>query len=174
MHKLKIIFSLFLFFSLTLVLGQSKKNMKMKTKTDTTKLIEVQNDTIFDDEIQVGYGTMLRSRSTQSIATITEKEIKMTVNANIQQAIQGRVAGVQVVNSGEPGGKYSAIYVRGLASIYGNNQPLIVVDGYPTTFDYLTMMNSNDIERIDILKDAASCAIYGARGGNGVILIKTK
>ena len=117
---------------------------------------------------------MLRSRNTQSISTITEEDMRMTINANIQQAIQGRAAGVNVVNSGEPGGRYSAIYIRGLSSIYGNNQPLIVVNGFPTTTDYLNMISPNDIERIDILKDAASCAIYGSRGANGVILIKTK
>ncbi len=152
----------------------AQKTSKILSATDSSKLKIVENDTIEDDEIQVGYGTVLRSRNTQSISTITEEDMRMTINANIQQAIQGRAAGVNVVNSGEPGGRYSAIYIRGLSSIYGNNQPLIVVNGFPTTTDYLNMISPNDIERIDILKDAASCAIYGSRGANGVILIKTK
>lgn len=148
------------------------------TTADSVKTIKSKPDTTVksteEETVEIGYGTILKSRQTESISSIKVEDIRMTINATIGQAIQGRAAGVYVTSSGEPGGRYSSVNIRGISSAFGSNQPLVVVNGMPTTSDILNMLNPNDIERIDILKDAASCAIYGSRGANGVIIITLK
>jgi TonB-dependent SusC/RagA subfamily outer membrane receptor len=126
-----------------------------------------------NDTLNVGYFTNLKSRELGAISSITKEQILNTINYSIQQAIQGRAAGVQVISSGAPGGR-SSIRIRASASFVSGSEPLYVVDDMPISADYVDMLNPNDIERIDILKDAASCAIYGSRGANGVVLITTK
>jgi TonB-linked SusC/RagA family outer membrane protein len=124
-----------------------------------------------DEAIVIGYGNEKRSRITGSVGTIDSKEITSMPVLRTEQALQGRAAGVQVTqNSGQPGSTQS-IRIRGTGSL-NNAEPLFVVDGIPQSgIDYL---NPADIESISVLKDAASAAIYGARGGNGVILVTTK
>ncbi len=124
-----------------------------------------------DEAIVVGYGNQKRSKITGAVGTISTKEITSLPVLRTEQALQGRAAGVQVTqNSGQPGSTQS-IRIRGTGSL-NNAEPLFVVDGIPSGgIDYL---NPSDIESISILKDAASAAIYGARGGNGVVLITTK
>ncbi len=90
------------------------------------------------------------------------------------QALSGKVAGVQVLSANGRPGTSSTVQIRGIASISANSSPLIVVDGNPLPSYDLNLINSADIESIDILKDASSAAIYGSRGGNGVVLITTK
>lgn len=137
--------------------------------------------------IVVGYGEMTKREVTGAISSVSSEDIKNLPVAGIDQAIQGRAAGVLVSSaSGTPGGAIS-INVRGTASISASNEPLYVVDGMPVysgntssigrggqTTNVLSQINPNDIESIEILKDAASAAIYGSRGANGVVLITTK
>ncbi len=142
--------------------------------------------------IVVGYGTQRRSDLTGSVSSISEAEIKATPVTSLDQALQGRAAGVQVINSsGAPGGAVS-VRVRGTGSINAGSEPLYVVDGFPLYNDNnetnpagpgipnggaqnaLASLNPNDIESIEVLKDASATAIYGARGANGVVLITTK
>ena len=139
-------------------------------------------------EVQiVGYGTQSKAEVTSAIASVSSEQIKDMPLVGLDQALQGRAAGVQVTNnSGAPGGGVS-IRIRGTSSLGGGNEPLYVVDGVPInntqTFNQQTgeeringMSNINpaDIESIEILKDAASTSIYGARAANGVVLINTK
>ena len=106
------------------------------------------------------------------MGSVTSKDINAVAVTGLDQAIQGRLSGVQVTqNSGEPGGSVS-IRIRGVGSINSSNEPLYVVDGVP--YGNLNAINPNDIDRIDVLKDAASAAIYGSRGSNGVVLVTTK
>ena len=124
-----------------------------------------------EEVIVVGYGNQKRSKISGAVGTIDSKEITSMPVLRTEQALQGRAAGVQVTqNSGQPGSTQS-IRIRGTGSL-NNSEPLYVIDGIPSGgIDYL---NPADIASISILKDAASAAIYGARGGNGVVLITTK
>lgn len=149
-------------------------------------------NTALDDVVVIGYGSARRSDITSSISSVTASDIKNLPVAGIDQALQGKVAGVSVnTNGGQPGGGVS-VRVRGLTSINGN-EPLYVVDGIiiPSTRNTISQdklggmggstvqsgiagLNPNDIEKIDVLKDASAQAIYGAQGANGVVLITTK
>lgn len=127
--------------------------------------------TTFDEFVVIGYGTQKKKVVTGSIASVSSEEIASTPILRAEQAMQGRTAGVQVTNlSGQPG-EAPTVRIRG-AGTTGNPEPLYVVDGLVT--DNIEFLNSNDIESIDVLKDAASSAIYGARAANGVVLITTK
>ncbi len=126
-----------------------------------------------DEVVAIGYGTQKKSDLTGAVAKVASKDLTLggTIS-NAAQALQGRTAGVLVVqNSSAPGGSIS-VRIRGSNSISSNNEPLYVVDGFPSTSG--KDINPNDIESMEILKDASATAIYGARGANGVILITTK
>lgn len=135
--------------------------------------------TDMDEVVVVGYGTMKRSDLTGSVSSINEEQIKQGVNTSIEQAMQGRIAGVQVTqNSGAPGGGIS-VQVRGINSLNGN-EPLYVIDGIAMSgqtsdnTSVLSSLNPSDITSIEVLKDASATAIYGSRASNGVVLITTK
>jgi TonB-linked SusC/RagA family outer membrane protein len=170
-----------------------------------TEVIEVGNQTTIDmqlvediqklDEVVViGYGTQKRSDLTGAVVSVSEETLRSTVATNIDQALQGRAAGVQVTqNSGQPGGATS-VRIRGANSITGSNEPLYVIDGIQfqgdgaqvAGFDWaggangqnmvnpFSTINPNDIVSIEILKDASASAIYGSQAANGVVLITTK
>jgi TonB-linked SusC/RagA family outer membrane protein len=125
-----------------------------------------------DQVVVVGYGTLKRKDLTGSVASLSGKEIKDLGVSNVQQALSGRIAGVQVkLNDGSPGAS-PQIRIRGIGSISAGVDPLYVVDGFPT--DNIQTINPNDIESFDVLKDASATAIYGSRGSNGVVIINTK
>jgi TonB-linked SusC/RagA family outer membrane protein len=125
-----------------------------------------------NDVVVVGYGTQKRKDLTGSVASVGSRDIKDLAVTRVDQALSGRVAGVQVKTvSGQPGAAPD-IRVRGVGSISAGVDPLYVVDGFPT--DNIQTLNPNDIESMDVLKDASATAIYGSRGSNGVIIINTK
>ncbi|WP_236252888.1 TonB-dependent receptor [Echinicola sp. 20G] len=145
------------------------------------RVILSENLSDLDEVVVVGYGTQKRSDLTGSVGSVTTDELLQRPATSINQSIAGRIPGVQVnVNSGRPGGKTN-IRVRGFSSINSSNNPLFVVDGVQlpvgnqaersNAIDYI---NPSDIISVEVLKDASSTAIYGARGANGVILITTK
>lgn len=139
--------------------------------TSTTIDVKMVEDIIGLDEVVVtGYGVQKKSDLTGAVASVSsEKLTEMPVN-RVDQALQGRAAGVSITqNSGMPGGEVQ-IQIRGIGSLSGT-QPLVIVDG---VIGSLSGLNPNDIESIEVLKDASSAAIYGAAGGNGVILVTTK
>ncbi|RAV27951.1 SusC/RagA family TonB-linked outer membrane protein [Sinomicrobium soli] len=152
--------------------------------------IRMEEDTqSLDEVVVVGYGTQKKKDLVGAISSVKSEELILASTPSVGQALQGKVSGLQIVqNSAQPGGGLDFL-IRGAASINASNQPLIVVDGFPITdfqqpdsgnrYDggtqgILNSFNPNDIESIDVLKDASSTAIYGARAANGVILITTK
>lgn len=124
--------------------------------------------------VAVGYGTQRRKDVTGSVASVSAQQIEQVPVSSPDQALQGRAAGVQVVNNdAAPGGNVSVL-IRGIGSLASNgNGPLFVVDGYPISGG-LNNINSNDIASMDVLKDASATAIYGIRAANGVVIITTK
>lgn len=127
-----------------------------------------------EEVVAIGYGTMKKSDLTGSVARVTADRLLDKPAFNVAQAISGKVAGVKIIErNGAPGGN-AMIRVRGTNSINSNNDPLFVVDGVVGVANALSILNPNEIESMDILKDASATAIYGARGSNGVIIITTK
>lgn len=161
--------------------------------TEPIKVTLSMSATALDEVVVIGYGTAKRTQVSSAISSVSQKELKSLPVIGIDQAVQGKLAGVSVTNnSGQPGGGV-ALRVRGLTTI-NSNDPLIVIDGVPFTSNtvsssgydalgggrgqtgnsFLAGLNPNDIETIDVLKDASSQAIYGSQAANGVILITTK
>lgn len=138
--------------------------------------LNVQMDSEIDEleeVVVVGFGTQKKKEVTGAVAQVKAEEIQNVVTSDIGQALQGQMAGVSVTaNSGEPG-EGSGILIRGVSSLTGSNSPLWVVDGVPQS-NGDPGLNPNEIETIDVLKDAASAAIYGTRAAGGVILVTTK
>jgi TonB-linked SusC/RagA family outer membrane protein len=138
----------------------------------TNLLIQLsENATQLDELVVVGYGSQKRSNISGSVASISSEEIGERPILRVEQALQGRAAGVQVAHSSGSPGSPLTVRIRGVGTI-NNADPLYIVDGIPV--DGLDFLNPNDIETINVLKDAASSAIYGARGANGVVLITTR
>ncbi|MGB3592267.1 MAG: SusC/RagA family TonB-linked outer membrane protein [Nonlabens sp.] len=130
--------------------------------------------TALDKVVVVGYRTTSKPRSNVAATTITADDIVDRPNASVIQRLQGQIPGLTVqTNSGQPGAN-SLIRLRGISSINGNTEPLIIVDGVPVDEDAFRTFNPNDIETTTVLKDAAATAIYGNRGANGVIVITTR
>lgn len=131
-----------------------------------------QDVTMINELVVVGYGTMRKSDVTGSVSNVSQKVFEDRPISNIGQALQGRAAGVYIVDSGNPQANVS-LKVRGLGTV-NNSDPLYVVDGVPMVNMGLNSLNTEDIASIDILKDASATAIYGARGANGVVMITTR
>ena len=139
-------------------------NVNLVTSTKTIETIVVQQ----------GYRSVVKKKAVIADASVTAKTIENRPNANAMNAVQGQLAGVNITAStGQPGAK-STVVIRGIGSINGNTDPLYVIDGFPSNSDNFRSLNSNDIESMSVLKDAAAIAEYGNRGSNGVIVIKTK
>lgn len=134
-------------------------------------LLESSSSTL-DDVVVIGYGSIRRKDVTTAISSVSTKDLEKRPVVSLGQAIQGKAAGVTVIQpNGAPGGEMS-IRVRGTTSFNGSNDPLYVVDGLPV--ENISFLSPNDITDIQILKDASSAAIYGSRAANGVILVTTK
>lgn len=161
-------------------LGYLKQEVAVANRS--TVDVSLQTDTkALEEVVVVGYGTQRKVETTGSIASVKAADLVQTPVANIAQGLQARVAGVQInQNSGSPGGNIS-VRIRGTNSINGSSEPLYVIDGIQvsngggiTDVSPLSTINPNDIESVEVLKDASASAIYGARAANGVILITTK
>lgn len=152
--------------------GYATEKVAVNGKTNL-KVVLKGDETVLNDLVVVGYGTMKKSDISGSVATINKEQMERKVPVNIAQALQGAAAGVMVTNQdGAPGSK-SAIRIRGIGTINGDAQPLYVVDGVQVG-NNADFVNPADIESIEILKDASATAIYGSAGANGVIMITTK
>jgi TonB-linked SusC/RagA family outer membrane protein len=159
-----LVFSFVGYQSQEIPLGNSSQ-LSVKLLNDNKTLNEV---------VVVGYGTQKREDVTAAIASVPMAELRDMPVSNAATALQGKIAGVVVQqNNGTPGST-PAIKVRGFGSISAGNSPLIVVDGNIVDASIFALLNSNEIESIDVLKDASSAAIYGSKGSNGVILVTTK
>ncbi|WPR71083.1 TonB-dependent receptor [Flavobacterium sp. NG2] len=152
-------------------LGYGKKEIKVAGKKQINVVLD-SDVTNLKDVVVIGYGTQKKKEVTGSVGQIQAEDLIKNSTSDLGQALQGQITGVNVTaSSGEPGAE-SNISIRGLNSITGFNGPLYIVDGIPQ--DGNPNLSNNEIETIDVLKDAASAAIYGTRGSGGVILITTK
>ena len=141
--------------------------------TENMHIVLQPDNKVLDEVVVVGYGVQKKSVVTASIAKVSADDLDGKTRLRAEDALKGLAAGVNVTSaSGQPGAK-SMIRVRGMGTINDSN-PLYIIDGMPTNQDGMESVNPNDIESIEVLKDAASGAIYGARAANGVILITTK
>lgn len=146
--------------TLTIRAGQSLMNIKMEP--DMTGLDEV---------VVVGYGTVKKRDLTGSVISMKNEDVTIAPTSDVMEALQGKIAGFDITKeSGEIGSGVNML-LRGSRSIYGDNQPLFIIDGLPGSYDAI---NPNDIESVDVLKDASATAIYGSAGANGVVIITTK
>ena len=153
------------FIGMTTVIADAKDGMLVELSENTSQLDEV---------MVVAYGTTTRAQFVGSAKAVESEELTQTATANVTNALQGKMAGVQVVNgSGQPG-TAATIRVRGVGSLSGGTTPLYVVDGAPVDVNNINLISSYDIASMTVLKDASATAIYGARGANGVVLITTK
>jgi TonB-linked SusC/RagA family outer membrane protein len=138
----------------------------------STLQIVLQEDTqLLDEVVVVGYGVMRKMDLTGAVASVSGETLRDKPLASVGEALQGRAAGVQVISSGKPGDNVS-FRIRGISTI-NNSEPLLVIDGVPTDLG-INALNMEDVESVDVLKDASATAIYGSRGANGVILITTR
>ncbi|MEJ1240309.1 TonB-dependent receptor [Chryseolinea sp. T2] len=152
-------------------IGYTTQEIPVANKTELA--IALQPDTkSLEEVVVIGYGVQKKADITGALTSISPKEFANQPVTRLDQILQGRASGVQVTNEGGAPGGAVRIRVRGANSILGDNNPLYVVDGYIGA-DFTTI-NPNDIETIQVLKDASSTAIYGSRGANGVIIITTK
>ena len=159
--------------------GYQKQEIVVGNRSTVDVKLTADNKSL-DEVVVVGYGTQRKSDLTGSVSSLKGDAIKDLPTTTVEQAMQGRMAGVQIQQaSGQPGGGVS-IRVRGVTSIAGGNEPLIVIDGLPQvnsdvrSSNVLATINPQDIESIEVLKDASSTAIYGSRGANGVVMVTTR
>ena len=153
--------------------GYVTKRVTVESAQSNLTIVLEEDTQMLDDVVVVAFGKMKREAFTGSAATIKADELTKAQSTNATQALAGRIPGLQINNTSGQLTSSPSITIRGIGSIYSDTQPLIVVDGMPYDGD-LNLLNSSDIESMTVLKDAASNALYGARGANGVIMITTK
>ena len=152
-------------------IGYKTQEIKF-TGQPTVNIKMVPDNQTLDEVVAVGYGTMKRSDLTGSVASIAAKDVEGFKTSSVAGALGGQIAGVQITSTdGTPGAGFS-INIRGVGTLTGDSSPLYIVDGFEV--DDIDYLSNSDIESIEILKDASSSAIYGARAANGVVLISTK
>ncbi len=151
------------------------KVIEYKVADNTTAVIiqlEESATTTLTDVVVVGYGTQKITKVSGAISTIKSADIEKLRPVRTEEALQGRASGVNVIQSGSPGSK-PTVLIRGIPSFSGTD-PVVIIDGVPQSLTDLNSINASDIESINVLKDAATTAIYGVKGGNGVIVVTTR
>lgn len=151
-------------------IGYTEVEVAVGGKKELNIILQVSSK-VLDQVVVVGYGSQRKIDITGSVSQVKGEEISKQSSINPISALQGKVAGVQITNNGQPGAS-PEIRIRGVGTVYGNANPLYVVDG--VWYDDISFLNSSDIDNISVLKDASSESIYGVRASNGVILIATK
>ena len=132
----------------------------------------VPDNKTLDEVVVVGYGSMKRGDLTGSVASVASKDIEGYKSSSVMGALGGQIAGVQITQTdGTPGAGFN-INIRGVGTLTGDASPLYIVDGFQV--DNIDYLSNSDIESIEVLKDASSAAIYGARAANGVVMVSTK
>ncbi|MBP1613206.1 MAG: TonB dependent receptor [Bacteroidetes bacterium] len=147
------------------------KSQEVKASTHM-KIVLKEDNELLDEVVVIGYGSVSKKDVTTSISTISTKDLDQRPIVSADQALQGKAAGVAVIKPNGLPGEGMVVRVRGASSMNSSNDPLYVVDGVPT--DNISFLSANDIESMQVLKDASSQAIYGSRGANGVVIITTK
>ena len=155
-------------------IGYKEQEIVVGNQTRFEILLEEDTE-MLEETVVIGYGTQKKSDVTGSVASVDSDAMLKRVPVSLTQGLQGAAAGVVITqSSGDPTGGYS-IRIRGVATMNGDTNPLWVVDGVQYgTHSNLSWLDPQDVERIEILKDASATAIYGARGANGVVLVTTK
>lgn len=154
-------------------LGYTSQSVIMTGKT-TINLTMAEDASQLDEVVVVGYGTQKKSTVTGAISKVTNEKLDQIAVARVDEALIGQVSGVSITATNAEAGAAPDIKIRGLGSISGSTGPALVVDGIVVDSDFLSNINMNDVESFEVLKDAASAAIYGSEGANGVIIITTK
>ena len=155
-------------------IGFKTQNISLNGKSNLN-IVLVEDRALLDEAVVVGYGKMKKSDLTGSVSSVKIKELPSTPSNSVENILQGKVAGLQVINSSQDPGAASTIRIRGNSSLNGSNAPLIVIDGFAYgDAGNLQQINPQDIISMEVLKDASASAIYGSRGANGVILITTR
>jgi TonB-linked SusC/RagA family outer membrane protein len=156
-------------------LGYMTQTITIKGQT-ILKVVLVEDAQSLDEIVVIGYGTQKKANVTGSISKLVNKKLDQAPTARIDDALKGQIAGVNILSSNTAAGEAPTITVRGQGSISYESNPLIVIDGIVVGTDtsFLSSIATNDVESIEVLKDASSSAIYGSRGANGVIVINTK
>lgn len=150
------------------------KTVDIQVKGQSIIKVTLEEDTeTLDEVVVVGYGVQKKSDVTGALTQVSSKTIRERPVQNALQAMQGKAAGVQISTNNRPG-ELGDVRIRGSRSLTASNDPLYVIDGIPMTAGSMSDINPNDIESMEILKDASATAIYGSRGANGVVLITTK
>lgn len=152
--------------------GHEPLEIAVDNKTQLSVLLKSINESL-SDVVVIGYGTVKRKDVTGAVVGINQNEIKSRPVSDALQAMQGKVAGVDISSNERPG-TVGNINIRGVRSLTASNSPLFVVDGIPLITGGIENINPLDIESIDVLKDASATAIYGSRGANGVVIVTTK
>lgn len=142
------------------------------TKSGTVNITLREDQNLLDEIVVVGYGTMQRKDVTGSISTVSAKDLNVGSYTDPGQLLQGKVPGLVVVQNSDPNGGVNSLTLRGASTLNGSTEPLYVVDGIPGV--NLNLVSPNDIESIDVLRDASATAIYGSKAANGVIIVTTK
>nr|WP_321452979.1 TonB-dependent receptor [uncultured Carboxylicivirga sp.] len=153
-------------------IGYQEQEKQITAAESKIDFVLVEDNIALNEVVAIGYGKAKKKDLTSAISSVNGEEIKTMSVSNPAEALQGKAAGIQVTSSGGPGSA-PRVLVRGFTSVTLDNGPLYVVDGIPMG-NNLNFLNSNEIEHIDVLKDASASAIYGSRASNGVILITTK
>lgn len=156
--------------------GYVAQEIKINPNQQTIEVIMQANDQSLNQVIVVGFGTKKRITNTGSVSTISGAVLRNIPSANVQNTLQGKLPGFfSVQRGGQPGRDASDFFIRGISSLNsGGNKPLIIVDDIEYTYDQLSQINVNEIEGISVLKDASTTAIYGIKGANGVLIVKTR
>lgn len=154
-------------------LGYVEHRVKFEGQKDINVVLKIDNQMI-DETVVIGYGTAAKSDLTGSVGVVEMDKVVSPIAVSADQALQGRIAGVDIMTMGGEPGAGSSIRIRGTRSISAGNDPLIVVDGVMDAVESFSDINPDDIKNVTVLKDASSTAIYGSRGSNGVILVTTK
>ena len=152
--------------------GYKTVNVAVKGQSTIKVILEEDTETL-EEVVVVGYGVQKKSDVTGALTQVSSKTIRERPVQNALQAMQGKAAGVQITSNNRPG-ELGDVRIRGSRSLNASNDPLYVIDGIPMSVGSMADVNPNDIESMEILKDASATAIYGSRGANGVILITTK
>ncbi len=165
-------------------MGMTSQEIRVGASSSYNVSLETDSKTL-NDVVVVGYGKMKKTDQSSAQVSVSAADIGRTVNTTMDQALQGRAAGVYVTqNSGQPGGGVSVV-IRGVSTLSGSNEPLYVIDGVqiqPSTVSYgntssvnpLAGINPNDIESMELLQGPSATAIYGSRATNGVVLVTTR
>lgn len=151
--------------------GYSSQTVPINSLPETIRLGKTAS--AMDEVVVIGYGTQKKSSLTGAVSKYRNERLDEAPVSRLDQALQGKIAGVQIQNVSSEAGSDPKIRVRGLSSIYAGASPLVVIDGHPVQ-DGLSFVNPADVESVEVLKDAASAAIYGSRGASGVIIVTTK